>query len=245
MKKVIVFFCVLFLLQACGLGEECIERTGTITMQEFRVDPFSKIIIFEGISAEISQGDTYKVVVKTGANLMGKISVTTKDGQLQIKDKTECNWTRPYGQTTVYITAPNLEEINCKTSLKIKSNGVLTYPILRLFSMDLTQGAGTGDFEMQLDNQQTIIESNNISSFYLSGKSKELHANFYYGNGKLKGNNLICDTIHVFHRGTNDMEVYPLYKIQGNIYSTGNILLKNTPPIIQVNELYRGKLLYD
>lgn len=239
---IVSFFCM---LQSCSVVEECVGSTGSMIEHEIEVTPFDKIFIHEGVSAVITQGEDYKVVVKTGSNLMTEISVEVQNNTLIVKDKTECNWTRPYGQTLVYITAPQLEEINSKTSLAIKSGGILRYPLLRLFSMDLTNGAGTGDFIMELDNEHTVVETNNISSFYITGKSKEMYLNFYYGDGKFKGENFICDTINVFHRGTNDIELYPKDKIEGTIYSTGNILLKNIPAIINVNEVYRGKLVYE
>jgi hypothetical protein len=239
---IVSFFCM---LQSCSVVEECVGSTGSMIEREIEVTPFDKIFIHEGVSAVITQGEDYKVVVKTGSNLMTEISVEVQNNTLIVKDKTECNWTRPYGQTLVYITAPQLEEINSKTSLKIASNGVLQFSYLRLVSLDLTGGAGTGDFDLQIENDAVVIESNNIASFYLSGHTKEFLLNFYYGDGKFKGENFICDTINVFHRGTNDIELYPKDKIEGTIYSTGNILLKNIPAIINVNEVYRGKLVYE
>ena len=40
------------------------------------------------------------------------------------------------------------------------------------------------------------------------------------------------------------MFVYPIQKIEGTIFATGNVVLKNVPPIVDVEEVFRGRLIY-
>jgi hypothetical protein len=49
----------------------------------------------------------------------------------------------------------------------------------------------------------------------------------------------------VYHRGSNDMIVYPIQHIEGSILATGNVILKNVPPIINVEEVFRGRVIYN
>ena len=68
--------------------------------------------------------------------------------------------------------------------------------------------------------------------------------NFYDGNGRIQAENLTAQNIKVFHRGSNDMVVKPMQSITGKMVSTGNIVLKNVPPIVAVEELYQGRVVY-
>ena len=245
MKKIILLVGLIFINFGCSKPSECIESTGSIITKDFPVADFSKITVHQGISLVITEGPVNKVEVQTGENLMSNIQATVVDGLLTLKDNTTCNWVRDYGNTVVFITAPNITEINSKTERIIASNGILTYPILRLIAMDLSDGAGTGDFNIQVNNSQTVIENNNVSRYYISGQTDNLSVNFYNGNGRFSGDNLSAKSIYVYHRGSNDMIVKPTESITGKMVSTGNVILKNNPPIVDVQQLYHGRVIYN
>ena len=40
------------------------------------------------------------------------------------------------------------------------------------------------------------------------------------------------------------MIVKPIQAIEGTIYATGDVILKNVPPIINVEEDFTGRLIY-
>ena len=145
MKKIILLVGLIFINFGCSKPSECIESTGSIITKDFTVADFDKIIVHQGISLVVTEGPIYKVEVQTGENLMPNIQATVSDGLLTLKDNTTCNWVREYGNTVVFVTAPNISEINSKTERTITSNGILTYPVLSLIAMDLSDGAGTGD----------------------------------------------------------------------------------------------------
>lgn len=249
MKKIIPFLIVILLSISCEKPSDCIESTGDIITKKITVTPFEIVNVYSGIELIITQGNEYKVEIKTGENLMSDIEVKQDGNSLTLKDKTSCNWVREYGQTKVYITAPNLTEIHSKTERNISSNGVLTYPILRLFALDVDgdgiNGAGTNDFYIQVNNSQLVIETNNVARFYISGQTNEANLNFYEGNSRIEAPNLTAQTIKVFHRGSNDMIVKPIQSITGKMVSTGDIILKNNPPVVDVQQLYHGKVIYN
>ena len=229
----------------CSKPSDCIESAGKETTKEFSVAAFDKIKVFKGINLVITQGPIRKIEVKTGENLIDNIDVKIEDGFLILKDNTTCNWVREYGQTTIFVTTPTLTDIVCKTEKTISSNGILTFPILRLNAVDLTEGASTGDFRLQVDNNQLVVDSNNIANFYISGKTNEFLANFYEGNGRIEAANFLANNINVFHRGTNDMILNPQIKMTGKMVSTGNIICKNPNVINEVISLFDGKVIFN
>jgi hypothetical protein len=126
---------------------------------------------------------------------------------------------------------------------------VLTYPVLKLFSIDKTgdgeNSAGTGDFHLNINNNLIQIESNNVSRFYISGTTNTEIINFWSGDSRIEASNLIAQNVSVFHRSSNDMVVHPIQSITGKMVSTGNVILKNNPPIVDVLQLYQGHLIYN
>lgn len=248
-NKTLLLLVLLFIIVGCEKPSDCITASGTTITQEVAVTPFNVVKVNAGIELIITEGETYSVTVETGDNLMPDIEVKQSDSILSIKDNTTCNWVRKYGQTKVFITAPNLIEIYSKTEKDISSNGVLTYPILRLYALDSDAdgipGAGTNDFHLQINNMQLVIETNNIARFYISGQTNEALLNCYEGDSRIEAGNLTAQNIKIFHRGSNDMIVRPIQSIIGKMVSTGNVVLKNNPPIVNVQELYQGRVIYN
>lgn len=245
MKKTIQIVILLFITTACSVTEDCFKKTGDFVLQTIEVTNFDKIVVEKGVSLVIKEGPEYQVQISTGANLVDDIHVEVVNGTLQIKDESECNLVRDFGQTTVYITTPSLTEIHSFTEKDIVSDGILTFPILRLITLEEEKVTGTGDFRLNVQSGQLVIESNTLAGYFIEGEVQELIVNFYSGNGKFVGTNLQANTIKVFHRSSNDLILYPIESIEGNIYGNGNIILKNSPAIIQVTEHYTGKLIVE
>lgn len=241
MKKYILFVFVL-LLSSCGISEDCIKNAGNPVTKEMAISDFDKIRVHAGISLVVKEGPDFKVTIQSGTNIIDNIEVNKQGDFLDIKDNSTCNWTRDFKAATIYVTAPNISEIHSKTEQDIYSDGTLTYPILRLFALNEAE-AGTGDFYFNINNAQTVIESNHVSNFYISGNTAELLCNFYFGTGKFYGENFICQNIKIFQRGSNDMILKPIQSISGKILNTGNVILKNNPPIINVEQLFSGHLI--
>ena len=245
MKKTIQIVMLLFIITACSVTEDCFKKTGDFVLQTIEVTDFDKIVVEKGVSLVIKEGPEYLVQVSTGANLVDDIHVEVFDGTLQIKDKSECNLVRDFGQTTVYITTPTLTEIHSFTEKDIVSDSVLTFPILRLITLEEDEVTGTGDFHLKIQSGQLVVETNTLAGYFIDGEVQELLVNFYSGDGKFEGPNLQATSIKVFHRSTNNLVLFPTESIIGDIYGNGNIILKNNPAIIQVTEHYTGKLIIE
>lgn len=249
MRKIVILLSFLLVFISCEKPSECYESTGDMVTRTIPVNPFTRIKVYRGIAVVITQGPEYKVEIKSGSNLINNVSVTQNDNQLVLTDNTTCNWLREYGQTTIYITTPNLEEIYSKTERNISSNGVLTFPVLRIYALDKDadgeEGAGTGDFNIALNNNQLVVENNNVSRYFISGTTNDANLNLYAGDGRIDASNLTAQSIKVYHRGSNDMIVRPIQSITGKMVSTGDVILKNNPPIVDVQQLYQGHVIYN
>lgn len=247
MRNIFAIALAFILFSSCEKPGDCIKSAGATAVKDYDGLVFSKIIVHKGISLVITQGPEFHVQVHTGENLINDIDVNVVDDMLVLEDNTVCNWVRDYGQTMVYVTAANLTDIYSKTELQIVSNGVLTYPNLHLISMDAEDGfngAGTGDFYLQLNNQELTVENNNVSRYYLAGHTESLRIKFYEAGGIFYGQELRAETIDLYHRGSNDLYVNPIQSISGDLYNVGNVISVNRPPVVNVTEHYQGRLLF-
>jgi hypothetical protein len=233
---------------SCERPSECIESAGATKIKDIPVEAFSKIKVYRGIEVVITEGAERKVQIQAGENFINYIEVKQYGNQLVFKDNSGCNWVRDYGQTKIFITTPTLEEIYSKTDRDISSNGVLTFQNLNIISFDIDadgeSGAGTGDFILEINNNSLTISNNNVSRFYLSGQTNNANFNFYFGDGRIEAEQFTIQNLYVYHRGSNDMIVKPMQSLTGTLNSTGNVILKNVPPLVDVEELYQGRVVY-
>ncbi len=249
MKKLFLVLPLLLLLSGCNVSEDCFRKSGSAATKIIEVPEnaaFSKIYVYPNIGVVINQGEQTAITVKAGSNVIDDISAVIENDSLVLRDNSGCNLTRQYGNKTVYITVkaiPQLE-IYSNTGQVIRSEGHLTIPILRLFSMDYFGGVGTGDFIFDVTCGIMDIQSNNISIFKISGQVDLMHLLFYDDLSRFEGENCIVQDLNVFQRSANDMIVSPQQSLTGGIYSTGNILCRTHPPTVEIERHYSGRLIY-
>ncbi|MBF02741.1 MAG: hypothetical protein CMP76_05545 [Flavobacterium sp.] len=255
MIKINLYIVLVVLLVSCGISEDCFKGNSNPTTLTFPYENFTKIKVYTGVGLVLNEGPDYEVKIQTTKNIKQHIEVALEGDLLVVKDNSSCNITRDYGVTTVYVTIPDgtikplIQELELysKSEQKIETLSTLHAPIVRLYSIgDDGDGSGASDFYINCEsNSQLVVECNTVSNFYINGSCSEMLLNFYFGEGKFYGDNLQVQTIKLFHRGSNDMIVKPIERIEGKILSTGDVFLRNNPPEIEVQELFTGRLIYN
>jgi len=246
------FIYILFpiILLSCN-GEnvpDCFQNSGSIVQQEFEVETFDKITVFERIELIVKDEPTQKVVVETGEYLLSEIEVNIENGTLILKNNNACNLTRDYGITRIYVSSSNLTQIRNSSGLPVRSEGVLNYNNLTLISEDFNSPGVThtdGDFNLQVNCDGINITFNNLSNIFISGHVNNLIIGFYSGDSRFEGANLIAENITIFQRSSNDMIINPQQSLKGEIRGTGDVISLNRPTIVEVEQFYTGKLIFD
>jgi hypothetical protein len=247
MKKLLYISIVLFVFTCDSENaNDCIQKAGAIVSEERDVVSFEKILVNRNIEMILKQEDTFKVMVESGENLLNDIEVEVVGNTLELTDNNTCNYVRDYGLTKIYVSAPDVIEIRSSTQYDISSQGVLNYENVALKSEDFnaTGTFTTGDFRLQLVSNTIEVVTNNLSTLYLTGSTERLKINFASGAGRFFGENLIAQEISIYHRGNNDMIVNPQVSISGQLVSTGDVIAVNEPSIVEVEELYVGRLIF-
>lgn len=246
--KRLIYICA-FLMFACNSEDanDCFQASGLIIQQDVDVVDFERILVNRDIELIITEAPEYKVIIETGENLINDVEVEVIGNRLVLTDNNNCNYVRDYGITKIYVEAPNLTEIRTSSQYEVSSNGILTYPILRLLSEDFNEAVDftVGDFRLSINSESLHITSNNISSFYIDGEVDDLFVGFFSGSGRFEGENLIAQNVDVNHRGSNDMIVNPQSSLIGILRGTGNIISVNVPPIVDLERIYTGQLFFD
>ncbi len=246
----IIYIALIFLFAGCSSEKswDCIQTSGTIIQQEVAVASFTKILVWDRIKVFIAQGEEQKVIVETGENLIDDISVTVVNGKLEIKNNNSCNFVRDYDDTKVYLTAPDITEIRSSTGYTIESIGKLKYPVLSLYSEDHEQEDLyniDGDFKLDLEVENLSVVANGLSKFYLSGTATRANFGLFAGDCRVYSENLIVEDLTFYHRSTGPMVVNPQQTLRGQIVSLGDVIAKNRPAVVEVEQLYRGQLIFD
>ena len=248
MKK-LIYIASFFLIVACDSENagDCFQKTGAIIQQEVTVNAFGKIVVNRDIELIIKEGTEQKVIIETGKNLINDVEASVVAGKLTLTDNNLCNYVRGYGITKVYITSANITEIRSSTQYDIQSDGILTYPSLTILSEDF--GAPdtftNANFKLQIDNESFRVVFNNLSNCFISGKTNNLNITFAAGTSRFEGRDLIAQNVQIWNRSSNDMIVNPQESIKGLISGTGDVISVNKPAVIEVEEVYKGRLIFE
>ena len=102
-----------------------------------------------------------------------------------------------------------------------------------------------GDFRLQVNADNLRVTANNLSSFYISGETNKLYVGFFSGTGRFEGANLTAQEVSIYHRGSNDIIVNPQQLLTGELRGTGDLISKNNPPNVEVEQFYTGELIFE
>ncbi len=244
------FYLVFFLILISCNGEnvpDCFQNAGDLVREQIDLPEFAKITVFENLNVVLKQGNEQSVEIETGEYLRNEVTAIVKEDRLVLRNENSCNYVRDYGLTTVYITSPNLTEIRSSTGLLISSDGVLEYPSLSLIAESFNNPeteTTDGSFDMELKSSTVRITVNGIAYFKLRGETENLNVNIAAGDSRIEAQLLVSENVNLNHRGSNDVFVNPQQSISGVISGTGDVISVNTPPEVDVEEIFNGRLIF-
>ena len=250
MKK-IIYLVICWIALGCNTegAWDCIQSSGAIQMREYkRLEAFNKILIFKRVKLIFREGPVQRVFVETGENLFNEIRVRVEDSILKVSDRNSCNLVRD-NVTKVFVMAPNIDVIQNSSGLTVESIGEINYESLTLIALDPEvdgEFQKNGDFKLDSLNVKFIgIEANGVSRFYLKGKARNCFFNITDGDVRVEASELETQTVDFFHRSTNKIIVKPADTLRGIITSLGDVICLSRPPVVEVEERFEGKLIFE
>ena len=248
-----LFTILSFFVLACGSDNagDCFEGEGDPVEVTFDLPEFTKLRSETDVIVYIKQGPEQKVVLKTGENMVSDAIIEVLDGGiLRLKNAKRCNLFRDYENFVVYVTTPNLTEIRNASGNDIFSDGVLNFTTLVLLSDTIYDSGDTtprksGNFYLDLVTNNLEVRANGKSVFYLNGTTNNLRASFFNEAPRLEARDLIAQNVTVNQTSANKMIVNPQQNIKGTIFGTGDVIAVNRPAVVEVEEKYTGRLIFE
>lgn len=119
----------LWFLYACNSenAPDCLQNTGDLVRDEVVLPPFDKITVFEEVALVLREGAEQRVEIQTGEFLRDEVTAMVEGDRLLLRNTNGCNLFRSYGETVVFVTAPNITEIRSSTGRTIRSE--VRFPI--------------------------------------------------------------------------------------------------------------------
>lgn len=246
--KYSILFSLVFLLFGCDSESawDCVQTPGTGVVFEESVEQFHSITIQGHMDLVLIQDTLTQIKVETRENLASAIHFSVTDGLLFIEEKSSCNLLKDRSYTTIYIHAPELHSIRNASTGTVRNKGIWVQDKMALISENHFDSAyyNNGTFDMHLEVRELSVLANGNSLFDLKGAADKADISFYSGSARLEAKTMQIQEIEVYHRGYNHMLVYPVQAIRGEILNTGDVRAYHLPSIVEVEEKYRGSLIF-
>lgn len=240
-----VFFVFISLtFVTCSSLDDCFQSSGAPIELTLNVPNFDKIQVNERVKLVVKYGNQRKVTIQTGEHLISKVKAIVKDEMLVLTDDNSCNLTRSFNTTTIVVETPILEEIFSYTEQDILSENVLHYPILRLYAITEKGKISGGNFNLKVNCNQLVVQSNSINQFFVEGNVQNAIISFYHGLCSFDGAGLNIQELDCHHTSAHDITVKVTNKLNAQLFSTGNLILLNQPNEINYTEWYSGKVIF-
>lgn len=252
-KYNLIILSILALTTSCNSEDanDCLQTDGDIVTYLVELPPFTKIQMENDIRVILKEGPMQQVLVETGENLIPDLVFKVEQETAILQNNNGCNFLREYGRTLVTITSPNITFIRQASSFEIESEGTLTYPDLTIWSntnpnsLNIQDQNKSGRVTLQVDTELLVIQANGSSNFQLSGRADEANINFSDEFPQLNARDFIVDDLTIAHTSAATMVVSPQNSITGVIKATGDVICTTQPPIVDVDVLFTGQLIFE
>ncbi len=243
------FTCVfLMLILGCSPGDfsDCLFSSGAEVAEEINLPSFSKVVVGRNISLLIEPFSSSEMSVLAQKDYLDNFRWRIEDNEtLHLEATSMCSagFTEAPVQITLYT--PNLTEIVNGTQFLIASKKPLTFPVVTLIADQNHNSASLsmGLFDLEFDNKEVFYRSSNILKSKFSGKTDTFGILKTGGVGEIDAIAFEAKTVNVFHRGFNDIAVFPIDIINAEVRSTGNLIALHTPSIINVEVFFTGEFI--
>lgn len=236
------FLTIPLIFVSCEKGQffDFAKRTGkTVTISRPVENNFSKIYLNDDVNLVITQGDTYKIELEGGENLLSGIETSVSDSSLIIRNKNTFNWLRSYDdKITAYVTLPHLHELRYQATSNVTNTDTIREDSLAVTSIG---GSGYIDLVIRTGISKLAI-TNGSADMKIRGKTG-LNFIFLGAYGAFHCLDLKSDFLFMRNEGTNDCYVNVQYHFEYEIMGLGNIYYRGNPPEISGTTTSAGKLI--
>jgi hypothetical protein len=234
-KLPILTFSMLILIafSSCVFMGPSIKGNGNVVEQNRKTRDFSKIEVSRGMNVYISQGETHKIVVKADENLLDAIE-TENEGDVLIIRATQN--IRSATSKKVFITVPNLEEIEASSGSNIFSETKLVF-------RDLTVSTSSGsNVKLEINSEKSEFSSSSGSNINLQGTTTSFKAKSSSGSN-IKAEELTAENCDTEASSGSNIWITAKNDFSGDVSSGANIFVYGNPKNSNIEKSSGGNVI--
>ncbi|WP_317896530.1 GIN domain-containing protein [Aurantibacillus circumpalustris] len=237
-----LFFLALFVCCKKENAFDCFKSNGKEISDVRNPGNFRCIDVYDKIEVEVFEGNSFRVEVTAGENIIKNITTTIQNDTLKIQNKNTCNFVRGYKRNIkVNITMPYLKEAI--------SNGVANLTIVNGFMQDSVKVRAEGSGDIFLSGSYSFINaySNGNGDITVNGSANELLVHLQGTNFFNAQELIVKDKIFIenYSLGDSYLNAENLKKLEYIIFDKGNIYYTGIPSEISgiLDKKSQGKLI--
>jgi hypothetical protein len=224
---------ILFAFSSCVFMGPSIKGNGNVVEQTRKVKDFNKIDVSRGMNVYISQGETYKVVVKADENLLEAIETETEGDVLIIRATENI---RNATSKKVFITVPNLEKIEASSGSNIFSE-------IKLVFKDLEVSTSSGsNVTLEINSEKTDFSASSGSNIKVRGTT-----NYFKGKASsganIKAEELSADNCEAKASSGANIWITAKTDFSGDASSGANIFVYGNPKNSNIEKSSGGNVI--
>jgi hypothetical protein len=227
------FMMILFIFSSCVFMGPSIKGNGNVVEQTRNVKDFSKIDVSRGMNVYISQGEFTKVVVKADENLLDAIETKT-DGDVLIIRATEN--IRSTTSKKVFVTVPNLEEIEASSGSNIYSETKLVFK-----ELEVSTSSGC-NVKLEIDSEKTEFSASSGSNINLSGSANSFNAKASSGSN-IKAEGLTVEACEAKASSGSNIWITAKTDFSGDVSSGAIIFVYGNPKNSNIEKSSGGNVI--
>ncbi len=224
---------ILFAFSSCVFMGPSIKGNGNVVEQDRKVKNFNKIDVSRGMNVYISQGEIYKVVVKADENLLDAIETKTDDDVLIIRATENI---RNSTSKKVYVTVPNLDEIEASSGSNIFSETKLVFRELK------TKTSSGSNVTLEINSEKTEFTSSSGSNIKLRGSTNSFNAKASSGSN-IKAEELTAENCEVKASSGSNIWITPKNNFSADVSSGANIFVYGNPKNSNIEKSSGGNVI--
>lgn len=224
---------ILIAFSSCVFMGPSIKGNGNVVEQNRKTRDFSKIEVSRGMNVYISQGETHKIVVKADENLLDAIE-TENEGDVLIIRATQN--IRSATSKKVFITVPNLEEIEASSGSNIFSETKLVF-------RDLTVSTSSGsNVKLEINSEKSEFSSSSGSNINLQGTTTSFKAKSSSGSN-IKAEELTAENCDTEASSGSNIWITAKNDFSGDVSSGANIFVYGNPKNSNIEKSSGGNVI--
>lgn len=239
-NQLLCLIALIVVLVSCGKDSTCFKGTGGIVQEQRDISKdVTSIITEDNIDIVITQSNVASLIVEGGANLLPYVKTEVSGVVLSISSDNRCGMFRDNTiPITVYLSVPNLTEIDYTGQGNITSVDVLKFPFFEFDSR-----GGTGSIQLNMESKEIDLRQHSgPADFTFTGKVDDLYV-YTLGQGWFYLEGMVANSVHVNHSGIGDVFVNVKEKLSVEMRSRGSVYYKGNPSVHISPDIGEGKVL--